>query len=106
MNYYFFVSPGHGGVYLQARYLDNDVYTGEIEHQFTRKWLISPHMTKSEVVQTAFKCALTSMEHRTREGFKYKGKRIFGPHFDIEDLHKLAETRENAGGRQPTKGEP
>lgn len=73
-------------IYLQASYLEADIVTNKFELQRTRKWLISPHMTKSEFVQTVFKCALTSMEHRTREAFKYKGKRIFGPHFDVDGL--------------------
>jgi hypothetical protein len=75
-----------GSLYLQAKYMDADIVTGREEVQTTRKWILSEHMTKSELVQTAFKCCLTSMEHRTRESFKYKGKRIFGPHFDVELL--------------------
>jgi hypothetical protein len=41
------------------------------------------------------------MEHRTREAFKYKKARIFGPHFHVDDLVRLCmdEQRENAGGR-------
>jgi hypothetical protein len=43
-------------------------------------------MTRSELVQTAFKAVLTSIEHEAREQFTYKGARVFGPHFDIEAL--------------------
>ena len=50
---------------------------------------LSPEMTRSEVVQTVFKCALTSMEHRTREFFHYRGRAVFGPHFDVEALWQL-----------------
>lgn len=60
--------------------------------QTTRKWLLSRHMTPSELVQTAFKCVLTSMEHETRELFTYKGAAIFGPHFDVERLVLLCGT--------------
>lgn len=55
-----------------------------------RKWYISDHMTDSEIVQTALKAVLTTMEHEVREEFTYNGEAIFGPHFSIEDLHKLA----------------
>lgn len=51
-----------------------------------RKWLISRHSTKSEVVQTAFKAVMTFEEHEIRESFTYKGERIFGPHFDVDFL--------------------
>lgn len=101
-NYQFQIRAGHGGVFLQGVYPDKDIYTGKEETQYTRKWLLSPMMTDSEIVQTAFKCAMTSFEHRCREGFRYKGRRIFGPHFDVEDLVRLCEDgREDAGGRTP-----
>ncbi|MBX3588821.1 MAG: hypothetical protein KF796_19490 [Ramlibacter sp.] len=77
--------------YLQASFdaFDND-RPGVIERQLTRKWLLSRHMTRSELVQTALKCVLTSVEHEAREQFTYKGARVFGPHFDVEALAALA----------------
>jgi hypothetical protein len=103
LDYAFDVRHGHGGVFLQASYTDPDTYTGEPSVQHTRKWLLSPRMTASEIVQTAFKLCLTSMEHRTREAFKFKGARIFGPHFDVEDLVVICRGGlENAGARKET----
>lgn len=94
--YTFTVREGHGGVFLQATYLDIDVvFPHHTERQYTRKWLLSPHMTKSEVMQTAFKCVLTSAEHRVREWFRYLDTPIFGPHFDVDDLAGLKQR----GGR-------
>jgi hypothetical protein len=87
---------------MQGHYIDKDIYTGKMEAQFTRKWLLSPAMTDSEIVQTAFKLCMTSFEHRCREGFRFMGARIFGPHFDVDDLVKLCKDgREDAGGRKP-----
>lgn len=83
----------HGYWYLQAHYLEEDVHTGVVEAQFTRRWMLSPKMTKSEVVQTAFKCALTSMEHKTREHFTYEGRAVFGPHFDVDALWSICHPR-------------
>lgn len=100
LNYVFFVTYSHRGeLYMRAKYAEDDTYTGEPAMQFTRRWALTPPMTKSEFIQTCFKCALTSMEHRTREGFKYQGRRVYGPHFDVDDLWRLCEERENAGGR-------
>lgn len=93
-----FVSQG-GAYYLQAMYPDKDIATGAVELQKTRKWLLSIHMTKSELVQTAFKCVLTSMEHRGLEGFTYRGKRVFGPHFDVDALWEIC-----AQGRHDYRG--
>ena len=92
--YEFKVSEGHGGIHLQATYLDADIVTDQLELQYTRKWLLSPHMTKSEIVQTAFKLVMTSMEHRAREGFKYRGCRVFGPHYDIDALVGLCQRKQ------------
>lgn len=100
-DYVFVVGRADNRCHLQATYEEPDIYTGNVEQQTTRKWLLSPWMTDSEIVQTAFKCCLTSMEHRTREAFKYKDARIFGPHFDVEDLVTLCKNgREDAGGRK------
>lgn len=76
--------------YLQAKFEAPCSISGKWEIQHTRKWLLSPHMTTSEVVQTAFKCVLTCVEHEAREHFTYKGQAIFGPHFDVEALVELA----------------
>lgn len=58
---------------------------------YGRKWRLSDHMTKSEIVQTAFLAIKTWEEHETREKFTYKGKAIFGPHLDVEVLHQTAD---------------
>lgn len=55
----------------------------------SRKWLLSQHMTDGEVVQTAFKAVMTTMEHEARENFKYKGHAVFDPHYDIDKLVAL-----------------
>jgi hypothetical protein len=100
LNYDFSVREEHGGVHLRGEYNEADVYDDKVVLQITRPWKITPAMTDSEIVQTIFKCCMTSMEHRTREHFTYMGARIFGPHFDVNDLVKLCKDgRENAGGR-------
>lgn len=78
-----------GPTYLQARFDAPCTTAGDMQPQSTRKWLLSPHMTRSEIVQTAFKCVLTAVEHEAREGFRYRGQCIFGPHFDVEALVAL-----------------
>lgn len=93
LDYTFDVEAGER-MYLQAKYMERDIVTGELEMQFTRKWYVSREATKSEIVQTAFKCCITSAEHRCREDFKYRGRRIFGPHFDVDALHRVCGDRE------------
>lgn len=87
-------SLGANGYFLRVFYLERDVVTHEVEEQKGRKWYISRHSTKSEVVQTILKAALTSAEHMVREHFTYKGARIFGPHFNVDDLVELVSAKD------------
>ena len=57
-----------------------------------RKWRLSEHMTKSEIVQTALKAVLAFEEHEVRENFKYRGQAIFDPHYDVDALYELRKT--------------
>lgn len=102
-DYTFFLAEHGERLYLQVRYLEPDVdgNTDAPEIQHGRKWDVSRHATPSELVQTAFKAVLTSMEHRAREHFLYRGERVFGPHFDVEDLARLCrEGRADGGARK------
>lgn len=83
-----------GAVYLQGVYREADTLTGAVELQYTRRWFLSPEMSKSEIVSTAFKCVLTSMEHRTREWFLYRGRAIYQPHYDVDALHSICLERD------------
>jgi hypothetical protein len=76
-----------GAMFLQVRFPYPDSKTGLVEEQHGRKWLLSQHATKSEIVATAFKAVMTAVEHEVRESFTYKGSAIFGPHFDVDFLH-------------------
>lgn len=80
LDWTFFVGADGPRLYLQAAFDANG------EHWTGRKWLLSPHMTRSEIVQTAFKAVMTAMEHEVRELFFYKSKAIFGPHYDVDAL--------------------
>ena len=77
-------------IYLQVSFKAVDVQTEEVRSWTGRKWQLSSHMTKSEIVQTAFKAALTVIEHELRASFTYKGRPILGPHFDVDKLWELS----------------
>lgn len=72
-------------LYLQVRFQAPEGW------QHGRKWLLSPHMTDSEIVMTAFKAVMTAAEHEVRENFLYQDKRIFGPHLNVEVLAAVAD---------------
>lgn len=79
-----FVAGAMGeGLYLRVEFVDDGIQTG-------RKWYISTHATRSEVVQTALFAVLTALEHEAREAFTYRGVAIFAPHYNVDRLHELA----------------
>lgn len=61
------------GFYVQIRYDEPDIRTGEVAPQGGRKWYVSRHATHSEVVQTCFQAVRASSEHQDREHFTYVG---------------------------------
>ena len=100
-NWWFIVETKNDGFYLQIAFMGPDADDsggGRVIEQHGRKWLISPYMTKNELIQTAFKAILTAEEHEVRENFMYNGKRILGPHIDVDVLWKVCDkvdVREN-----------
>lgn len=97
---------GRGDLYLQGEYAEPDAVVGVIlgaaEVQLTRRWFLSPKMSDSEIVQTVFKCVITSMEHRTREWFTWKERPIFHPHHNLQRLWEICETRETRETNEST----
>lgn len=79
---------------MQWRWTDLCTTTGQLCEHGGRKWLLSEHMTESEVVLTALKAALTAEEHEARENFRYNGKQVFNPHPSIKALNVVADNQE------------
>lgn len=79
---------GHRPI-LQISCVDTCSVSGEEYRWKGRKWFLSPHMTQSEIVQTAFLATHVAMEHELRERFKYRGQPIFRPHYSVDALHAL-----------------
>lgn len=92
-----------GELYLQIKFDAPCSKTGEGNSWSGRKWRLSRHMVKSEIVQTAFLAVLTAMEHETRENFLYRGRAIFAPHFDVDAMWGMA-TPANEETRHPPQG--
>lgn len=82
---------GIGLWFLQVVAKDFCVITGEPLVWSGRKWRMSMHMTKAEIIQTALKAVLAAEEHEARERFLYRSRAIFGPHLNVERLWEMAE---------------
>lgn len=55
------------------------------------KAYVSSHSTDDEIVKKVFGLCMAYVEHEMREGYYYKGKRIFGPHITLEALMEVAD---------------
>lgn len=79
------------GYLLQMEYLEADVEKpgSEPVKQSTRKWYISPYMTESEIVETAWACVCRSQHHIASEHFTYYGRRVYSQHFDVHGRLEL-----------------
>lgn len=94
--------------YLQLEWWANDTSNSPYRDrnpslQKSRKWYLSPFMTKSEFVQTCFKAVLTAEEHEAREIFTYKGQAIFGPHLDVDALVEFTRNTPEAKRAEPVR---
>lgn len=87
------VRPTYGW-HLQVTYNEADVDTGKIEQQYGRKWYVADDATESDVVDTAFAAVMRSYDHVVQEHFTYKGRRVFSPHFTIEQRFAMATVNE------------
>lgn len=75
-------------IQLQCNMADNN----NVNHKSVQrggKYYVSSFTIKDEVVGVLWKAMQDFIIHEAREGFLYRGKRIFGPHMNVEGLHHL-----------------
>jgi hypothetical protein len=80
-----------GRLYLQVECERPDVYTQIVGLGHGGKAYLSEHMTDGEIVRRAFALFMAYEEHECREGFKWRGRAVFGPHIATEALWEAAE---------------
>lgn len=85
----------NNALYMQWVWWATCAKTSRKKIQHSRKWFVSEHASDSELVLTAFKAALTAEEHECRESFKFKGKRVLGPHIDVNALLTVCDIEDN-----------
>lgn len=90
----FRLKPKGDGWTLQVIFLaqDNDNPSMVMFPQHCRKYYISQHATKSEIVRSAFLAVRQAEEHEMAELFTYKGERIFNPHVNVDALVEYSRT--------------
>ena len=71
------------GFLIQLVFVSPCSHTGELEPQHCRKWYISSHSTRNEVIRSAHKACHAAMAHEIDEAFLYENRRVCNPHRDI-----------------------
>lgn len=82
-----FREQGGACMYLQIAY--NGKGAWGIEPWSGRKWLISSHMTNTEIVNTAWLAYKQAIEHELLEKFTFRGYTVKNPHMAVEDIATL-----------------
>lgn len=80
-----------GRLFYQVHARRPDTYTGEVGEGAGGKAYLSPHMIEDELVQLAWGLFQSYVLHEAREGFTYRGKRIYGPHLKVARLLEIAD---------------
>lgn len=81
----------NGRIFLQVTYNASCNKTGETLEWHGRKWYLSDHMTKDEIIKTAWCAFEAAVKHEIMEGFKVDGKVLFNPHVDFESLLSISD---------------
>ena len=76
--------------YLQIQFMAPDSFTGVVERQYCRKWMLSRFMTDSEIVRTAYKAIEAAVIHELQEEFKFLSEPVYRPHIDVMALHEIS----------------
>jgi hypothetical protein len=65
----------------------------ECKLQKGRKWYVSPHSARTEIVETLFSAAARFELHELKEDFRFKGQAIYNSHISADDLAGCLRTR-------------
>ena len=76
--------------YIQIQFDAPDSLSGKNQRQYCRKWYLSSHMTKQEVVRTAYKAFQAAVLHEAAEQFLYRDCMIYSPHMDVDALCEIS----------------
>lgn len=80
-----------GRPYIQVFGHSLNPKTDDKEDWSSRKWMLSPHMCKNEIIRTAYKAVECAVAHETNEMFLYKGMPVFTPHMDYDKVIEMME---------------
>ena len=80
----------NGRFYFQVKCWRPDAFTGEGGFGYGGKAYLSEYASDNELIQTVFGLYKGYWEHEARETFKWRERRVFGPHIDTAALWEVA----------------
>lgn len=90
----FFITEEDDKVYMNMAVQRPESFTGEIKQgQIWRKELY-PSMSETQIAHLMIGMSIDYAEHEAREGFLWRGRRVFGPHIDLAAQWEVSETYE------------
>lgn len=81
--------------FVRAMLWRQDTHTGDWGWGAGGRYLIDDKMSTGEAVKKMFVAARDYAEHEVREAFHWRGRRILGPHIDLNVLWGVADQEEN-----------
>ncbi len=78
------------GTLLWCEFQALDIVSGALATQQSRRWWVSARTPRSGIVFIAWGAILSALEHEAREEFKYRGRRVAGPHMDVDEIWQIA----------------
>ncbi len=85
----------NGRFYFQIECWRKDTFTGNFGFGRGGKAYLSEYATDGELIQTVFGLYKGYWEHEARETFKWRDRRVFGPHISTGALWEVADRVEN-----------
>jgi hypothetical protein len=86
------VQGDHRGVFIQIQCWRPDTTTNVYDWGYGGKYYVSQYAIDSEIISACYGLYEGYDRHECRESFKWRGRRIFGPHIDVQALWTVAET--------------
>lgn len=93
------ISYDDGKLYFQIANWCKDTFTGEMGMQYGSKAYLDPDASDSELIQTVFGLYKGYWEHEARETFKWRKRRVFGPHMDVNAIWEVARRVDLGAGK-------
>lgn len=79
-----------GRFYFQIKCWRKDAITGEMGWGYGGRAYLDERASDGQLIQTIFGLYKGYWEHEARETFKWRDRRVFGPHMDVQALWEVA----------------